>query len=172
MLEKSNHKKLIINIIENSINKEWDKAKNEWYCYNLKEDEDGICVCGHHLKNLYYIKNKHNDISLIVGSSCVKKFKNNQMDEYMNELLSTKKLLLKEEKAYQRLKVKQINRGVIISVRKSYLIKMYNLNVINPFEYNFYTDIYDKLSLTLNQQKLKTKINDKIVDYYNTTKSK
>lgn len=165
----SNIKRLIDVVINKSQSKDWDIAVKEWYCKsNFKNN--GVCECGHSIIENYIIKNKVNDNELIVGSTCVKKFNNLEMDQYVDEVerkykdvLKLQRLKAKEELKYNKLKQDQIDSKIPMSVRKQYLQKRYDIGIINKFEFDFYNSIYWKINLTDKQQSLKLKINNKIL---------
>ncbi len=64
-------------LTELSIATDWESVKKEWYLSKIEydEDDDNDCLCSKkHIKELCYIKNSINDIEVIVGNECVKKF--------------------------------------------------------------------------------------------------
>lgn len=65
----------------------WADAKNEWSIIkDSKLPSTNYCICGHWIEYNYHIKNKHNNAVTIVGSSCIKRFNNQQMTDAMNEI--------------------------------------------------------------------------------------
>lgn len=80
------HDNFIKTILERSHSKDWNKAVKEWVIDDVEEDEelDASCICGkERLRYLYTISNYINGESLYpIGSSCIKKFGNKDMDEY------------------------------------------------------------------------------------------
>ena len=153
-MENTNYNKLITEIINLSNNKYWNDAKLEWSCVDVDLNTEGICLCGHHLSNLYHIKNKLNGNKAIVGSSCVKKFENNDMDNYLSFI-----------NEYQKLINKQKKNGIEQSLPISLINKMYQYGRLNEIEYKFYKDIYKKLTLSDKQNQWKIRINNKISRY-------
>lgn len=170
MKEQDHYKRFIEKIVGNSTTSTWEEAKLEWYCYNVDEDTSGTCICGHKLGNLYYIKNKINGKTLIVGSSCVKKFGEKSMVDYVKrvekkraEKKAKEKRLADNEKYYETLKAEQLSNNIPLSIRKPYVEKRYKLNIINNFEFTFYTQVWNYTRLSEKQKALKEKINQKLL---------
>jgi hypothetical protein len=163
MKENSNIKNLVLEILKNSIAESWEEAKLEWKCVGVIENTSGQCICGHLLNNLYFIQNNNNEKRLIVGSSCVKKFGTKQMIDYVK---NAEKL----RKDYEKLIEKQKENKIPLSVRKPFLDKLFNLNIINRYEYKFYTNIYTDLDLTEKQFNFKKQLNQKMLNWYNANK--
>jgi len=163
-------------VIKNSTNSNWYEAKEEWFCCNVIENSNGYCTCGHHLHNLYIIRNKKNGSELTVGSSCVKKFENETMLNYVKLVEDNIKLKEDKEKAkkdkrivakdnkYQLLVLKQSKNDIAISIKIDYVEEFYNNKLINNIEYDFYKQIYNKIILTEKQNNWKRKLNDKFTD--------
>lgn len=82
-------------IISNSVSKNWQDAVLEWVLIDTEEDvhNKSQCICGkENIKYLHRIKNIHNGIELFpVGSSCIKKFDRDDL----NELIAVKEKLFK-----------------------------------------------------------------------------
>jgi len=59
----------------NSLNKN-NECINEWEFFEYKKSiiENNNCICGKNIDNLFIIKNINNDIKLIIGKDCIKKF--------------------------------------------------------------------------------------------------
>ena len=71
-------------VLEKSINTNWMDAKQEWrmVLHEINEEYLGECTCTQHdLYHLYTIKNINNKQTLVVGSRCIKHFKNPIMTE-------------------------------------------------------------------------------------------
>ena len=74
-------------------NNKTDECVNEWRLYHyLIMPKESKCICGVNIDKNFIIKNNINDNELIVGSTCVRKFMNNN-----NELLESVKKILKYE---------------------------------------------------------------------------
>jgi hypothetical protein len=86
---------LIKQVIDNSAEKVWEAAVLEWEVVDCEEDETLLssCICGkENLRYLFTIKNKLNaNILYPIGSSCIKKFDRDDL----NESVSVKEQLFK-----------------------------------------------------------------------------
>lgn len=77
-------------VIQSSDANNWDEAVNEWSVVGFDVDEDahGHCVCGQ--TNLYYLYTIHNDLNgnelEPIGSSCIKKFKREDLNAKVTTL--------------------------------------------------------------------------------------
>lgn len=76
---------LLETIIGKSSSKSWDNAVLEWDIDDVIEDEDNesSCICGkENIRYLFTIRNIHNqNILFPIGSSCIKKFNREDLDE-------------------------------------------------------------------------------------------
>lgn len=67
-------KKLITNIIENSIADKYEDAIGEWDIKRLSFQEDGTCLCGQkHIKQMCFMENRLNGNQVEVGANCANK---------------------------------------------------------------------------------------------------
>lgn len=77
--------KLFSKIIEQSKCKEWHSAVGEWEIADCEEDDNlyESCICGkENLKYLYTIVNRENGNKLFpIGSSCIRKFEREELNE-------------------------------------------------------------------------------------------
>lgn len=77
--------KLIRTVIEKSVSKSWDAAVLEWEIDDVIEDEDNesSCICGKEdIRYLFTIMNIKNENKLFpIGSSCIKKFDREDLNE-------------------------------------------------------------------------------------------
>lgn len=169
-MEKSDYKKLVVELIDNSTTDNWEEASLEWYFSHCIESSNGTCLCGHKLHNLYYIVNSINSKELIVGSSCVKKFENQELRlavaSVEREILEKRKEAKRLESIankYEKLKSTQINNGVPPSIRKEFISNRFSMNIINQFEFDFYSQVWSFTSLSDKQIALKEKINKKLL---------
>lgn len=68
----------------------WEEARQEWFLDGFDEDTDngGVCQCSKtKLRHLFSIKNKITDAELFpIGSSCIKLFENNDMNESHSDI--------------------------------------------------------------------------------------
>lgn len=76
---------LLKTVIEKSLSKSWDNAVLEWEIDDVIEDEDNesSCICGkENIRYLFTIKNISNqNILFPIGSSCIKKFNREDLNE-------------------------------------------------------------------------------------------
>lgn len=76
---------LIGTVIEFSVADDWEGARREWEVVGCEIDEthSATCICGKEgLRYVYTIVNTETGESLFpIGSSCIKKFEQNDMDE-------------------------------------------------------------------------------------------
>lgn len=76
---------LIKTVIEKSVSMSWDTAVLEWEIDDVIEDEDNesSCICGkENIRYLFTIKNINNQNKLFpIGSSCIKKFDREDLNE-------------------------------------------------------------------------------------------
>ena len=85
MNKQSYYENLIKVVIEASVADTWESAVLEWEIIDCTEDEsaESQCVCKHEgLRYLYKIRNFKNGNKLFpIGSTCIKKFGRNDLDE-------------------------------------------------------------------------------------------
>lgn len=132
-------KRLREEIINLSKSNNWKDAKNEWIVTNTSNiDDTDHCLCGHHIEYSYYIKNIHSNVEVVVGSTCIKRFKNKQMTDKIVEL---NKILckpcgkiLKDKQAYkQHIKTAtHIKKVTCICCSKKFK------NILTYFDGNYY----------------------------------
>lgn len=88
-------KNLLEVVIKKSINKSWESAVSEWEIYDVLEDvqSSSTCVCGkENIRYLFTIRNFKNGHAIYpIGSSCIKKFNR----EDLNEVTSINEKLFK-----------------------------------------------------------------------------
>jgi len=177
MKEQSNIGALVQAILSNSEADNWAEAKLEWKCVDVVLNKPSVCECGQHIHNQYIIENMLTYNVLVVGSTCVKKFENQSMTEFVTlqeKLARTKrtaktreeKKARKREEIYQLLKKRQVERGIPVSARRAYIQKMFDRGVFNDFEFRFYSNIWALTKLTEKQFVLKDKLNSKILAYH------
>ena len=84
-------------VIGMSKSTEWEVAKDEWEVERCEEDKKAQtdCVCGkENIKYLFTIRNKENGNRLHpIGSTCIKKFGRNDLDEVAKKYVDRFKLL-------------------------------------------------------------------------------
>ncbi|MBQ9281340.1 MAG: hypothetical protein IJ207_03980 [Treponema sp.] len=88
MDKQSYYENLIKVVIEASVADTWESAVLEWEIVDCTEDESASsqCVCKHEgLRYLYKIRNRNNkNILFPIGSTCIKKFGRNDLDEELS----------------------------------------------------------------------------------------
>ncbi len=76
---------LIRTVIESSEASDWASAVEEWDIVDCEEDRklESACICGkERLRYLYTIQNRYNGNELYpIGSSCIRKFERDDLDE-------------------------------------------------------------------------------------------
>ena len=79
------YRNLIQRVIDNSDAPDWEDAVLEWEVYDCEEDEtlQSSCICGkEELRYLFTIRNTLNGNMLYpIGSSCIRKFERDDLDE-------------------------------------------------------------------------------------------
>lgn len=140
--------KLFKVVVENSVAKVWDKAKDEWRFEQMHEvNEPSTCVCDHFpIIEVCTIRNVLNKNALEVGNCCIKKF------------------MPEEGKFFAPLK--RIKQDITKSVGLSVLDRVLADGVINGRDYEFYSDTVRKRVLSDKQIKWRVSINTKIIKRY------
>ena len=149
---KANEKyKLVEEIICLSVSETWEEAQKEWKLDDIKIAEDkevveGVytCLCGHgHLKELCYIKNKHNGAETLVGNCCIKKFMHD----------------IKSDKIFRAINAAKRSKTISIAL----IDYCYDHNIINSWEHDFFVDVHRKRKLTDKQQYKSEMVRSKIL---------
>lgn len=133
MDKQSYYENLIKAVIEASVAYTWELAVLEWEIVDCTEDESASsqCVCKHEgLRYLYKIRNRNNkNILFPIGSTCIKKFGRNDLDEELSVMEQMFSLLHAVEKRERiELTSKYFSRKLL-----EYL---YENNVFIPNNYN------------------------------------
>lgn len=140
--------KLIEEIIALSQSRNWDSAKLEWALESIYfgEGQDS-CLCGHFpIVELCQLKNKINQNTVIVGNYCVNKF-----------------LGLPSAQIFQA--VKRIQEDTTKSLNAETIHHARTKGWIGDWEFNFYSNIFRKRSLSEKQLNKKISINEKILKF-------
>lgn len=91
----SSFERLVKAVIDSSDSKDWNNAVLEWELIDTEEDEyaESECICGKEsIRYLHKIQNLINgNILFPVGSSCIKKFDRDEL----NELISVREKMFK-----------------------------------------------------------------------------
>ena len=122
---------------------EWEVAKDEWEVERCEEDKKAQtdCVCGkENIKYLFTIRNKENGNRLHpIGSTCIKKFGRNDLDEVAKKYVDRFKLLhAVEDGEFIELSPKYFSRKILLSLYKDGAFRdtKYNgYNGINDYEF-------------------------------------
>ena len=141
--------RLIQAVLENSISEDWDGAIDEWDQIGWDYvQSDGTCACGkQHISELNFVRNRFTGIELIIGSECINKFFNYQIQG----LHASINKVIKEPH-------KSLHMDIIRTA--------YHNGIINQWEKNFYLDVYRKQSRSMSYKQIQTKesINSKILN--------
>ena len=134
------YENFIKKVIDSSESNNWEDAVKEWKIVDFDEDKNlsSICICGQAgLRYLYTIENLVNGKVLYpIGSSCIKKFGREDMNEYVDNNISMFKLMnAVEEGKYISLDTKYFSR--------KFLKFLYNEGVFLDNEYNGYDGYKD-----------------------------
>jgi hypothetical protein len=158
------YRNLIQHVIENSVASTWESAVLEWEVFDCEEDEtlESSCICGkEELRYLFTIRNTQNGNLLFpIGSSCIKKFERDDLDE---------EVAVKEQ-LFRLLHAIENNRFITLSsdyfsrklLRYLYEIDAFEAteyNNFNPYnDYQFLLDMFNKRMRTEKQEKKATAI--------------
>ena len=138
--------KLIESVMRNSVSQDWDSAIDEWMIVGYEfVNGDGVCECGKEMiSQLNYVRNRYTGHELIVGSECINKFFNEDIDGIHPSIKRV---------------TKDINKSLYFR-----LIQTASQNgIISDMDRRFYLDIISKRKLTPKQQSWKQSINSKIL---------
>lgn len=172
---KNNNYGLIKIVLNNSESKKWDIAVNEWDLSNevIKENAESMCICGKEgIKYCYEITNIKNGNKLFpIGSSCIKKFGREDLNEKLKIKIELRRL---RELIYKRKEI-ELNGE---NFSKKLLEHFFNAGVFTPDKYNNYNGQKDyeyflkifnkrkKENISITQaMKIKAIINKKIKPY-------
>jgi len=137
MRKNQYYENLIETVLELSESEVWDSAVLEWEIYDCEEDGSfsNSCVCGKdRLLYLYTIRNVHNGNLLYpIGSSCIKKFKREDLNF--------------EVEAYQDMFIllHAVEKGEYITLTSDYfsrklLLYLFKNGAFKPNKYNGYDE--------------------------------
>ncbi|MGB7606102.1 MAG: hypothetical protein WBL93_11590 [Lutisporaceae bacterium] len=153
---------LIERVLEASENQYWDSAVLEWEIVDCDEDDtlSASCICGkEELRYLFTIQNAKNGNTLYpIGSSCIKKFER----EDLNEKASIQEKLFKLYHAiiqfnYITLSAESFSRKLLKYLFENGVFKATKFNDFNPeVDYEFMLKMFnkrDKDTITTKQQR-------------------
>lgn len=132
-------------IVERSEAGDFDDAVHEWELDRVELSSDPeTCPCGQFpIKELCWIKNKNNDITVFVGNRCIKRF----MGVDHTALFTM---------------IRKLDADAYATVPETVLNEAYGNRKINDWEWQFYFDIFRKRNLSVKQLDRKRIINVKI----------
>lgn len=151
MVKKSKYlNTLIKKVMDNSESNDWQKAVKEWNIYDVEEDRhaEESCICGkEHIRYLFTIKNQLNGKILYpIGSSCIKKFKRDDLKEDVAIQEQLFKLLhAVEENEFLELSSKYFSRKLLKYLFDIGAFKVTEFNDKNPEnDYKFMLKMFNK----------------------------
>ncbi|MGL5415785.1 MAG: hypothetical protein ACRDAU_09015 [Clostridium sp.] len=170
MEERSSYREnLILKVIGESENTEWESAVEEWSILDCEEDEEqsSSCVCGkENIKYLFTIKNIWNgNIIYPIGSSCIKKFERKDL----NEIISVKESMFKLLHAVEKDEFITLSSGFFTRnlIRKLYEEGAFKESKYNKFssknDYEFLLKMFNKRDKDMITEKQQKKIRALIV---------
>jgi len=126
---------LMQTVIDLSVADDWYSAVEEWYLYDVEEDEfrEESCVCGKEkLLYLFTIRNENNGSTLFpIGSSCIKKFERSDL----NEEVAAKEQLFKLLHAIENNEFLSLTSNLFT---RKLLLYLYEIGAFAPTAYNRY----------------------------------
>ncbi len=179
MVSKNTYK-LINEVMNASESDKWDTAVYEWKISDCIEDEEceSECICGkENIKYLYTITNEENGNDLSpIGSSCIKKFQREDLNE-TTQLFEQRFRLLRafEEKNFIDFSSKLFSKKLLKFLYKDGCFISNEYNGYDPRkDYQFLIDMFNKRNpMTPNQdKKVKAIIMSSICPYLQLTLKK
>ena len=139
--------RLIEEILQLSVSKTWDSAKQEWVLDNIYITVyPEQCLCGHFpIIELCEIRYKLNGRITTVGNHCVKKF-----------------LELPSEEIFQG--IRKIQKDITKSLNDDAVQYAKSKKWIDEWQYDFYLDTIQKRKLTDKQREKREEINQKVIN--------
>lgn len=139
--------KFIDNVLKYSVNKDWEYSRLEWKVIKFSISDSYVkCICTHKIGKVCHVKNNMNGKVIKAGVCCVNKFFKINYGYIFNDIKKQKQC--------------ESNR-----LSKETLVFCCNYGYINEWEYNFYTNIYTRRSLTEKQMSKYIHINKKVLNY-------
>ncbi len=158
--ESSNFVRLKEAVVSRSISKNWSAAVNEWEIIDCEEDKllQQSCVCGKdRLYYLFTIQNIHNGkVVTPIGSSCIKKFKRDELyNEAKIQEQMFKLLHAVQDNKFLQLDATLFSRKLLAELYKCGAFNNSYNNFNGSMDYNFMLSMFnkrDKNSITTKQQ--------------------
>ena len=144
------YRNLILRVIESSVSDIWDSAVLEWEIFDCEEDEalESSCICGKEdLRYLFTIRNTRNGNMLYpIGSSCMRKFERDDLDEEVAVKVQLFKLLHAiESNSFLTLSSDFFSRKLLLYLLDLGAFKPTSYNHYDPEEdYQFMLDMFNK----------------------------
>ena len=156
------YRNLIQCVIDNSVADVWESAVLEWEVFDCEEDETlaSSCICGkEELRYLFTIHNTRNGNMLYpIGSSCIKKFERDDLDEEVAVKEQLFKLLHAiENNSFLTLSSDFFSRKLLLNLLDLGAFKPTAYNHFNPEnDYQFMLNMFNKGSRRTESQDKKT----------------
>lgn len=142
LVGNSNFKNLMTVVLSKSNSQKWEIAVQEWEIFDCEEDTlyRGQCVCGkERLRYLFTIKNRYNGKTIFpIGSSCIKKFDREDLNEEAGV----------REGMFKLLRAIRDNKFIVLNTdffSRKLLKALYDRGAFVPSEYNDYNAENDYL---------------------------
>lgn len=152
---------LIQTVIDNSLSKDWNNAVYEWEIEDCIEDRHSKaeCICGkENIKYLFTIRNVENGRRLwYIGSTCIKKFNREELNEQIDVNEKLFKLLHKiKEGEFVSLNSEFFSRKLLKYLYDEGVFKDNQYNDFNgENDYNFLLRMFNKRKIITDNQKRK-----------------
>lgn len=158
------YRNLIQRVIDNSEASTWESAVLEWEIFDCEEDEtlESSCICGkEELRYLFTIRNTRNgNVLYPIGSSCIKKFERDDLDEEVAVKEQLFKLLHAiENNSFITLSSDFFSRKLLRYLYELDAFEATEYNSYEPYnDYQFLLDMFNKRMRTERQEKKATAI--------------
>ena len=152
MDNQSYYENLIKVVIDASVADTWELAVLEWEIYDCEEDENlsSRCVCKHEgLRYLYTIRNVKNGNKLFpIGSTCIKKFEREDLNEEISIMEQMFNLLHAVEKhEWIELSSNYFSRKLLYALYEKGVFKPNEYNNFNGYnDYVFLLEMFNKIN--------------------------
>lgn len=148
-------KDLMNEIVSCSNSNIFSVAAGEWewidsYLIPFGEDLD-FCLCGHEIRECCIIRNGYNGHEKVVGNCCVNKFMKTESDLVFQC-------------------INRLRLDITKSLNPATIEYAYQKCAISTWEYKFYYNITKKRKLSHKQFKIKTRINQTVLNMFNRDK--
>ncbi len=170
------------NLLKASKSQDLTEAKNEWSVI-IKSDQNGLCICQHKLKHIYFMYNSITNLTITVGVTCAKKFgmKKEVMANTVIKSIFTQMLEKGEYEIIDDIIVytKNVERELITYLEEEYKLKENNIEelktlliIIQNIKLYDISQIYERIKNKIDQYikvlELTTSSGCKCCQYNNT----